>query len=175
MRLVANPDLRDRSRFATSNTEWTLTLQTIGNNLDAACICANTSFLAGIACCLSTACSAADQTVAVQFAQNLCKANGVTNLPSAVVCASTAASSATGVASAATTAATTAAKTTASVASNGTVSTGSLSTPIGSVTSSRTSSSSAAASATKNAALAQNVAGMGAGIAGGIAAIVALL
>ncbi|RDL36609.1 uncharacterized protein BP5553_05961 [Venustampulla echinocandica] len=58
-------------------------------SLDAACICSSAGFLSGIACCLAGKCNDADQAAAVTFAQTFCKASGVTNLPSAVTCAST--------------------------------------------------------------------------------------
>ncbi|CZR50689.1 uncharacterized protein PAC_00563 [Phialocephala subalpina] len=140
------------------------------NSIDIACICSNTSFLSGIACCLAAQCSAADQQAAVTYALNLCKANQVTNLPTAVSCTSTATSGSTG--SAATQA------TTTSPSSSGSTATSKGSTSAASVTShassSTTSSNAAAATQTTNAAP-QIIPGAGAGILGGLAAVAAFL
>lgn len=57
--------------------------------LDVKCICSSEDFLSGIACCLASACSAADQKTAVQFAASLCQTQGVT-VPSSVSCSTTA-------------------------------------------------------------------------------------
>ncbi|RAL63131.1 hypothetical protein DID88_004213 [Monilinia fructigena] len=55
-------------------TQYTSGSQIAGcANLDIACICSNDSFLSGIACCLAAACEAADEQIAVAYAQNLCK------------------------------------------------------------------------------------------------------
>jgi hypothetical protein len=84
-------------------------------NLDVKCICSNTELLSGLACCVSTACDAADQeselpilelTVknetttnktclaeTIQFANSLCAGQGVNNLPQSATCAAGAASS----------------------------------------------------------------------------------
>ena len=51
------------------------------NGIDAKCICANPSFISGIACCLASACNPADQQTATTFALNFCKTVGVTGLP----------------------------------------------------------------------------------------------
>ncbi|KAM0258366.1 hypothetical protein ACHAQJ_003841 [Trichoderma viride] len=53
--------------------------------LDIACICKNSDFLDGIACCLTTACDAASQTQAVKYAQQICSSAGVST-PDQVVC-----------------------------------------------------------------------------------------
>ncbi|KAK4198366.1 hypothetical protein QBC40DRAFT_283877 [Triangularia verruculosa] len=59
----------------------------IGNcGSDPECICKNSTFLDSIACCLVDVCSPADQKTAVSVAATLCKAFGVNDLPTAVVC-----------------------------------------------------------------------------------------
>jgi len=137
-------------------TQFT-TGSTIGGcpSLDISCICASSGFLSSIACCLAGKCNAQDQATAVTFAQSLCKTSGVTNLPSAVVCASTASA------------------TPSSTTSN------SASTPttIGSLTSAATSP--AGASTTKSATATakgntgtHNLVGIGAGLVGGLAVVV---
>ncbi|KAF9870044.1 CFEM domain-containing protein [Colletotrichum karsti] len=55
------------------------------SNLDIKCICSNSGFLDGIACCLAAACPKADQDTAVKFAKNICTGAGVT-VPDQVVC-----------------------------------------------------------------------------------------
>ncbi|TIC93879.1 GPI-anchored CFEM domain protein [Colletotrichum higginsianum] len=62
------------------------------SNLDIKCICSNAGFLDGIACCLASACPAAEQENAVKFAKNICTGAGVT-VPDQVVCKSGNASS----------------------------------------------------------------------------------
>ncbi|KAM0701281.1 hypothetical protein Q7P35_011642 [Cladosporium inversicolor] len=62
-------------------------------NLDVKCICSNTELLSGLACCVSTACEAADQEKTIQFANSLCGGQGVNNLPQSATCAAGAASS----------------------------------------------------------------------------------
>ncbi|KAH8792318.1 hypothetical protein F5882DRAFT_487811 [Hyaloscypha sp. PMI_1271] len=59
------------------------------NSADVACICSNSGFLSNLACCLAGVCSQADQQAAITYTQNVCAANGVTNLPSVVSCSST--------------------------------------------------------------------------------------
>ncbi|KAK4112059.1 hypothetical protein N656DRAFT_798419 [Canariomyces notabilis] len=59
---------------------------------DVQCICGNSGFISGIACCLAGVCDAADQTSAVAFASGICGAAGV-SVPSAVTCTSTTSSS----------------------------------------------------------------------------------
>ncbi|KAF8863363.1 hypothetical protein BDZ45DRAFT_119052 [Acephala macrosclerotiorum] len=140
------------------------------NSIDIACICSNTSFLSSIACCLAAQCSLADQQAATTYALNLCKANAVTNLPTAVSCTSTATSGSTG--SAATQATTTSPFSSGSSgASTGSTSTANVTSH---ASSSTTSSSAAAATQTKNAAL-QIIPGAGARILGGLAAVAAFL
>jgi hypothetical protein len=56
-------------------------------SLDIKCICSNSDFLDGIACCLAGVCSAADQEKAVTFAKQICTTNGV-SVPDKVVCKS---------------------------------------------------------------------------------------
>ncbi|KAB5539521.1 hypothetical protein GE09DRAFT_1062559 [Coniochaeta sp. 2T2.1] len=65
----------------------------IGNcGRDPACICADKSFIAAISCCLVAECAPADQQKAIDFAQQLCKANDV-DVPNVVSCSSTSSSS----------------------------------------------------------------------------------
>ncbi|KAB5554961.1 hypothetical protein GE09DRAFT_1059195 [Coniochaeta sp. 2T2.1] len=60
----------------------------IGNcGRDPACICADKSFIAAISCCLVDECAADDQQKAIDFAQQLCKANDV-DVPNVVSCSS---------------------------------------------------------------------------------------
>lgn len=120
--------------------------------LNVTCICSNQSFLGGVACCLAASCDAADQQAATNFADSLCKANGV-DVPTAVSCTSTAASTGSSTGSQSSTSASVAATTS--------------STP-------STTSSSATTKSTSNAG-AQYAAGLGAGILGGLAAAAALL
>jgi len=147
------------------------------NSLDIACICSNSNFLGGIACCLAGACSPADQVAATNYAQSFCKISGVTDLPTAVSCTSTAAS--TGSGSAATGAPNTASSSpsSSSTGSSAAELTSSVASSVSSAVSSASKSvasgsSSASASATKNAGL-QNMAGDGSGVFGGVAAVVA--
>ncbi|KAJ5032438.1 uncharacterized protein L3040_009043 [Drepanopeziza brunnea f. sp. 'multigermtubi'] len=56
------------------------------DRLSVDCICANDSFLDSIACCLVKSCTKEEQTGVVTFAQNICSANGVTDLPTSIVC-----------------------------------------------------------------------------------------
>ncbi|EPE07044.1 extracellular membrane protein [Ophiostoma piceae UAMH 11346] len=54
----------------------------IGNcGVDVKCICSDSDFLGGIACCLAQpgGCDTADQSSAVVFASQLCAAQGVTS------------------------------------------------------------------------------------------------
>ncbi|KUJ22372.1 uncharacterized protein LY89DRAFT_728526 [Mollisia scopiformis] len=132
------------------------------NSLDITCICSNQSFLGSIACCLAANCDAADQQAATQYAINLCKANLVTNLPTAVSCTSTATSGSTG--SAATPATTSAPSNTGSTGIAKTAST----------TAHTSSSSTTAASQTQNAAH-QRTPGVGVGLVGGLAAVAVFL
>ncbi|KAJ8070296.1 hypothetical protein OCU04_000678 [Sclerotinia nivalis] len=138
-------------------------------NLDVACICSNSSFLSGIACCLADACEAADEATAVAYAQNLCRTAGVTNLPSAVSCASTASSTASGTASSATGASST--TTSGSATTTSGTSTASGAGVSGSTTG---TSSSASASAADSAGLQKEIGG--AALFGGLAvAMIGLL
>ncbi|PNY29141.1 Uncharacterized protein TCAP_00941 [Tolypocladium capitatum] len=56
---------------------------------DIACVCKNKDFLGSIACCLAKVCSQDDQNKTVQYATQLCNASGV-QVPSKVVCSSSA-------------------------------------------------------------------------------------
>ncbi|KAJ4300544.1 hypothetical protein N0V88_003222 [Collariella sp. IMI 366227] len=53
---------------------------------DVKCICSDKDFLGGIACCLADGCSETDKNTAIDFALNLCKGVGVTDLPTQVLC-----------------------------------------------------------------------------------------
>ncbi|VUC27101.1 unnamed protein product [Clonostachys rosea] len=55
--------------------------------LDIKCICSNTQFLDGIACCLDKDCDAAGKSAAVTFAKQICSTADVT-IPDEVVCKS---------------------------------------------------------------------------------------
>ncbi|KAI1826498.1 hypothetical protein F4861DRAFT_497461 [Xylaria intraflava] len=90
----------------------------IGNcaRLDAKCICASSSFISGIACCLAGVCDTSDQQQAINFAHNFCSTQGVTNLPQSVTCTSMPASNST--ATSATSAPTSTATPTATVTPN---------------------------------------------------------
>ncbi|PQE10110.1 CFEM domain-containing protein [Rutstroemia sp. NJR-2017a BVV2] len=162
---------------------------TIGGckSLDIPCICSSPTFLSDIACCLTDQCNAADQATAVLFAQNICKASGVTNLPSAVTCASSAAptssSTAASDSSAAATGATTTATTASGSSSSPTASGGSGSSAVAGSATSKTGAGSSTSSSKASAATAapssnaghQKETGFGAGVLGGLAAVVALL
>ncbi|TKX25331.1 CFEM domain-containing protein 3 [Elsinoe australis] len=76
------------------------------------CICSNKPLIDNLACCVSTACNAEQQTQVINFANGLCAGNGVTDLPQSATCASgassgTATASASGSSTAAGTSATT--------------------------------------------------------------------
>ncbi|KAH0491256.1 hypothetical protein TgHK011_002693 [Trichoderma gracile] len=53
--------------------------------LDIACICKNSDFLNGIACCLASACDKDGQAQAVKYAKQICSSAGVST-PDNVVC-----------------------------------------------------------------------------------------
>ncbi|OJD32801.1 cfem domain [Diplodia corticola] len=127
--------------------------------LDVQCICTNKSLISGLACCVSTSCDEADQQTVIAFAQNLCKPQGVTDLPTSATCAS-GASSATG--SASSTGGSSSASTTGSAAS----ATGSAASSAAAAASSASAASSAAGSApTGGAAMCKgSAAGMGFGL-----------
>ncbi|TDZ21885.1 GPI-anchored CFEM domain protein [Colletotrichum sidae] len=55
------------------------------SQLDIKCICSNSAFLDGIACCLAGVCPQSDQDTAVRFAKNICTGAGVA-VPDQVVC-----------------------------------------------------------------------------------------
>lgn len=77
-----------------------LTEYTSGSNIadcqrfDISCICNNSGFIDGIACCLANNCSESDQSDAVQYAAEICGAEGI-NMPTAVTCSSLATSTTT--------------------------------------------------------------------------------
>ncbi|CAK7236184.1 hypothetical protein SCUCBS95973_009521 [Sporothrix curviconia] len=150
----------------------------IGNcGSDAKCICSDKDFLSDIACCLAApgACDTADQSSAVVFASQLCAAQGITGLPSAVTCTSTASGS-TGSAAAATTTSGTAANT-GSTGTGTAAATGSTtSTTTGTTTAAAATGTDAAAttsSSTSNPAPRES-AGV-AGLIGGVVAALAML
>ncbi|KAI6376038.1 hypothetical protein MCOR25_002853 [Pyricularia grisea] len=96
-------------------------LSSTGCNNDAKCICSSGSFIQDVSCCLLApgGCGTDDIKKAVQFASELCSANGVT-VPSTVSCPSSSSNSsssapATATSTAATTAATADAKGAASM------------------------------------------------------------
>ncbi|KAH8676348.1 hypothetical protein BX600DRAFT_432861 [Xylariales sp. PMI_506] len=144
-----------------------LTEFTSGDNIggcaaiNAKCICAQSTFIDGIACCLAGACDSADQSSAVTYAVSFCAIQGV-SVPTAVSCTSTAAS-------------TVAASTTASATGTGTTpaATGGSVTATSTGTTSATSTSSA--SATPNAAHLEAGGSGAAGFLGGLLAALALL
>lgn len=70
--------------------------------LDIGCICANKDLLSSLSCCIAGGCSAEDQETTIQFASDLCQANGVT-VASSAFCASTSAPTASGTANSTTT------------------------------------------------------------------------
>ncbi|KIN02449.1 hypothetical protein OIDMADRAFT_18318 [Oidiodendron maius Zn] len=164
-------------------TQYTTGGQIAGcNKIDIKCICSNKDFLSGIACCLASSCSPADQEAAVQYAESLCSTNGVTNLPPSVTCDSTASSTPTSAASSSSQSSSTEATTTnASATSTGTTAATTspgvtaASTSASSSTGAASSSSSASASPTSTNVAALNVAGLGAGLVGGLAAVAAFL
>ncbi|KAB8302637.1 hypothetical protein EYC80_006005 [Monilinia laxa] len=152
-------------------TQYTSGSQIAGcANLDIACICSNDSFLSGIACCLAAACEAADEQIAVAYAQNLCKTSGVTDLPSMVSCAATATPTASGSAGTATGPAPTGTSGTNTTLGTSTA-TGPKASSSGnaSVTSGKTSPT-----ATSNSVLQYEI-GLGAGLLAGVGAMIALL
>jgi hypothetical protein len=51
-------------------------------NLNPQCICADTSFITTISCCVSKACDIAGQQAALAYAKQICAPVGVTNLVS---------------------------------------------------------------------------------------------
>ncbi|KAK7424927.1 hypothetical protein QQX98_000203 [Neonectria punicea] len=59
--------------------------------LDIKCICSNSDFLDGIACCLDDACDDSGKAAAVKYAQQICSSSGVT-VPDEVVCKDSASS-----------------------------------------------------------------------------------
>ncbi|WYZ42884.1 hypothetical protein EsH8_VI_000583 [Colletotrichum jinshuiense] len=70
--------------------------------LDIKCICTNSGFLDGIACCLAGACNQVDQDAAVKYAKDICTTASVA-VPDQVVCkSSNASASATGATASAT-------------------------------------------------------------------------
>ncbi|KAK2072389.1 hypothetical protein P8C59_006746 [Phyllachora maydis] len=57
---------------------------------DPKCICASKDFIADISCCVADTCNKSDQAQAIQFAQQICNANGV-SVPTTAVCTATSA------------------------------------------------------------------------------------
>lgn len=122
--------------------------------INAQCICAQQSFISGIACCLSSVCDEADQQAAVDYAVKFCSSFGVT-VPSAVSCTSSA---------------------TATAASTGTASSSGSATTTGTTTSGTAASGTAASTSSQNIGSSANLERGTAGILGGlVAAVLALL
>ncbi|POS78709.1 hypothetical protein DHEL01_v202893 [Diaporthe helianthi] len=65
-----------------------------GCGTDPKCICQNQDFIGNVACCLIGACGEADQQSAIDFAQQICSANGV-DVPDQVSCRTASGASAT--------------------------------------------------------------------------------
>jgi len=63
-------------------------------NLNPKCICSDAGFIKAITCCVAGVCDAADQETTIKYADSICIPAGVTNLPTAASCASTANSTA---------------------------------------------------------------------------------
>ncbi|KAL2350778.1 hypothetical protein BJ546DRAFT_378024 [Cryomyces antarcticus] len=61
------------------------------STLDIKCICNNANLISSLSCCVAGACSASDQQKTINFASQLCAAQGIT-LPTTATCASTASS-----------------------------------------------------------------------------------
>lgn len=72
-----------------------------GCGTNAKCICENDNFLSTVACCLVGVCSEADQAAAVEYAQQICSAQGV-QVPTAVSCTTGATAATTGAGTSAT-------------------------------------------------------------------------
>ncbi|CAK7219884.1 hypothetical protein SBRCBS47491_004002 [Sporothrix bragantina] len=146
----------------------------IGNcGSDAKCICSDKDFLSDIACCLAApgACDTADQSSAVVFASQLCAAQGVTGLPSAVTCTSTASGS-TGTAAATTTSGSGTAKETTAANTGSTTGTGTAATTD---TTTGTTTSATGAAATTSSSTSNPAPRESAGVAGLIGGVVAAL
>ncbi|KUI63724.1 GPI anchored CFEM domain protein C [Cytospora mali] len=127
---------------------------------DAKCICSDPDFIGTISCCVVGACDAADQAKAIQFAQQICQANGV-SVATTATCASTAASGSTSASASATG--------TGGVASASATTTGAASATAGSTGTASSSSASGAGAPRQTAA-------MGLELLGGLAAVgIALL
>ncbi|KAB2571564.1 putative cfem domain protein [Lasiodiplodia theobromae] len=130
------------------------------STLDVECICNNKDLITGLACCVSTSCDAADQQTVIDFAQNLCKPQGVTDLPTTATCAS-GASSATGSASSGSSSAS---STAASASASATGSAASAASSVASSASSAASSATSAAATGAAGVCSGNAAGMGFGL-----------
>ncbi|GIK06841.1 hypothetical protein Aspvir_002493 [Aspergillus viridinutans] len=122
--------------------------------LDVKCICTDSSFLSGISCCILKSCPQDQQqeeedahpcfpTAAVQFANQICKTAGVTNIPQSPSCAN-ATQSATGTSSESSTSTSGSSTNTSQTAATATSSTTSTT---GSATSSTTSAAHTSAGA----------------------------
>ncbi|KAF4221174.1 hypothetical protein CNMCM8980_009626 [Aspergillus fumigatiaffinis] len=129
--------------------------------LDIKCICTDSSFISGISCCILQSCAPDQQqedahpffpTAAVQFANQICRTAGVTNMPQSPSCANTT-ESATGTPSGSST--TTSSSSTESNASE-TAASATTSTTTSSTTGSATSSAASATNTSTGAAVAQH-------------------
>ncbi|KAF4555272.1 CFEM domain-containing protein 2 [Elsinoe fawcettii] len=110
--------------------------------LNITCICANKPLIDGLACCVSTACDAPQQSSVISFANALCGGNGVTDLPQSATCASGASTTSPASASGATTTGSSAAATTGPGSSSARSTGSAASSPTGSATTSATPASS---------------------------------
>ncbi|RHZ68835.1 hypothetical protein CDV55_104092 [Aspergillus turcosus] len=129
------------------------------------CICSDASFISGISCCILNTCPPDEQqeeahpfvpTAAVQFANQICRTAGVTNLPQSPSCAS-ATQSATGTSSATSSGSSTNTATNESnTTSQSSTASPTAATATTSTTSSTTSSAASAASTSTGAAVAQH-------------------
>ncbi|CAK7205185.1 hypothetical protein SEUCBS139899_007950 [Sporothrix eucalyptigena] len=147
----------------------------IGNcGSDAKCICSDKDFLSDIACCLAEpgGCDSADQSSAVVFASQLCAAQGVTDLPSAVTCSTTASGSGTA-ATATTTSSGTAKETSGTAAQTG--STGTVATTTAATTGTAAAGTTAATTTSSSSNYAPRESAGVAGLIGGVVAALAML
>ncbi|KAH7328727.1 hypothetical protein B0I35DRAFT_404052 [Stachybotrys elegans] len=110
-------------------TQFTTGGQIAGcQQLDVECICSNADFLEGIACCVAERCDASEQRDAVQYAQQICTAAGVT-VPDEVVCRNSSSSESASASDAASTATDETASATELTTATGTATTTSTATP----------------------------------------------
>ncbi|EOO03209.1 putative extracellular membrane protein [Phaeoacremonium minimum UCRPA7] len=140
-----------------------------GCGTNAKCICENDNFLSTVACCLVGVCSEADQAAAVEYAQQICSAQGV-QVPTAVSCTTGATAATTGAGTSAT--GTGGALTTAASGSGSTTAAASGTTA---ASGSGTAATAAVTSSSSSGFAPQQTGMRGAEILGGLVAAVALL